>query len=813
MTTTQIKFWNEFQVNCLRYGLVIIEYMDLAEEEKIWKCYLEAGNKYRNEGGQNRFEGNDFNQDLSDEFQDRSSYSNTYWNGLSSEFRWRGFFVPVENFAQFSARQFLNELNHNHLLSLHFDTIDYLKAVKTDSIDKHYSNIPIPLLGLWHYARFYHLFLKFCLENDDIREKPSTEWHSRNINFKSFHKHLPSHQLFILFMNCIESYYATGGRLKLPGQLLQKAHSSVQDFFEKLFLDLDDGSEFELEEIFTEEVKSDFIETCTMDTFILSAMYILHIPDKMKQFHSLHDRLWQKAYPPKSNTIFANLRRAIRQWSLHNIIPEKATMTHYWEKYYFPKQIATIFDKKKDWSRIEDEFWKDFKSDYKEFPEEVRDLVRQSCIKEWQIQMANLANRFTPPIFTWQAFDEKYLPQWNIPRDFQANKYKKAYFKKQESLDNQRKRLQKQIRQLEKLKSLGAIKKLLLETKPFFDPGINEQWEFHKDRHSRVVAASEGFRRRKMIELGFENIDDQADFRNDIWLEEMLTIEDQIKKYIPYVKKAFKAALPIRKTVEFDSARHHKSGVEFDPNTINDQNKWLRGDVMKTLKSKTTYGEIEQINAFCLDFSGSMRHERMRNLFKILYLLVLGLEDRKSYDAFHFFNSEFIEGVDFDENFTSRSLLFSILSKISTISNGEVLYGGMLATNISGAVSECHDRIKHFKDSIAAKKPHSKFLCSLIVITDGRPNVGITNLGELNDFIEDKRQDGDVAIKGIYIKDKEDENSFMQAIFGEDQFVETIEFDEAVNKFTSIITKTYKEQRQLYKWKKKQQAIKGINKQ
>ena len=144
------------------------------------------------------------------------------------------------------------------------------------------------------------------------------------------------------------------------------------------------------------------------------------------------------------------------------------------------------------------------------------------------------------------------------------------------------------------------------------------------------------------------------DYRTEMWLDEMLKIEEEIRSYIPYVKKAFNAALPIRKTVEFNNDRHDFSGIEFDSSTINDQNKWLRGEVMKTMKSKTKLGEIEQINAFCLDYSGSMDHTRMRNLFKILYLLVLGLEDRKSYDAFHFFNSNFIEGSNFTEEFTRR---------------------------------------------------------------------------------------------------------------------------------------------------------------
>ena len=97
----------------------------------------------------------------------------------------------------------------------------------------------------------------------------------------------------------------------------------------------------------------------------------------------------------------------------------------------------------------------------------------------------------------------------------------------------------------------------------------------------------------------------------------------------------------------------------------------------------------------------------------------------------------------------------------------------------------------------------------MFVITDGEPSVGITDLDELNDFITEKRADGDVAIKGIYIKSEEDENSFMESIFGADEFVETVEFGEAVNKFVTIMTNTYKTQRKAQKWKIKLESLKG----
>jgi hypothetical protein len=81
--------------------------------------------------------------------------------------------------------------------------------------------------------------------------------------------------------------------------------------------------------------------------------------------------------------------------------------------------------------------------------------------------------------------------------------------------------------------------------------------------------------------------------------------------------------------------------------------------------------------------------------------------------------------------------------------------------------------------------------------------MGIINIEELHDFIEMKRIEGNVAIKGIYIKPEGADSSFIPQIFGENNYVETTEFNEAVNKFVSIMTQTYKEQRREFKWKKR----------
>jgi uncharacterized protein YegL len=276
----------------------------------------------------------------------------------------------------------------------------------------------------------------------------------------------------------------------------------------------------------------------------------------------------------------------------------------------------------------------------------------------------------------------------------------------------------------------------------------------------------------------------------------MLLVEKEISPYIPFVKKAFLMALPNKTSVEFNPYQHSHDGIEFDPETTQDQHKWLRGEVMKTLHAKVGKADAEQVNTFALDFSGSMRHHKMRNLFKMLYLMVMGLEGRKSYDAFHFFGTEFIETVNFSHQHTNRSLLFKILRQIARIDAKGVYYGGIGGTNMSEGIIQSHERIKTFSKKLKQQYPERFFLKSIFVITDGEPSLGIHIPEKLHEEIERRRKNSNIAIKGIYLKpEKEKYASFMERIFGKNHFIETSDFAEAIQRLIYIMTQTYKQQR------------------
>ena len=827
----QIQHWNNYQLKSRKQGFQIIEFENNKAEKSIWMCLLESeasDNKH-----ENQFDGDDFNAQLIQQFVDRDSYSNTYWNSFGRDFIWSGFYIPVEDFTYFTSGELEAEIQHAHLLSQFFDVNEYLNNLKKESISSEFKAVPIALLGLWKFITFYKKFLQDCFEKESIQEKPIALWYTRHIKAKSFHKKMPSDQLSVLLLAHIEHNYFEGYGRKYLDILLSRSHPRVKDFFEKYDQTFVEWYLDETVHLLVPEMKNDFFECCKLDFKIIAAAEVMQYDRIAQMDNEYFDELKKKAFPRQTTTIIEDIREAIKSISVNSLLWDLRTNFPTEPKRYFPKGEDIFQSYVFDISKMDEDFIDEIDMLLAEFSEKDVNAIEKKINASWQKHLMNVCNQITLPGIVWAYHFDQALPQWNLPSNQDAEKYQKAYFKKQESLSKQKKRFEKLKRELQRMMTTEEIEKMTSEAEPFFDDILAEQWKLTVGQHIKLVEGNRAYRQRRMTELGIDDQQDSMDYRNEIWLDEMLEVEEEIKKYIPFVKKAFKAALPTRRTIEFNDRRHSKSGVEFDPSTVNDQNKWLRGDVMKTIKTNTKFDEIEQINTFCLDFSGSMKHARMRNLFKILYLLVMGLEDRRSYDAFHFFNTNFIEGANFSENYTSRTLLFKILSVISEIRNGEVFYRGMLGTNISGGVAECHERMQTFKSEIEDKKPGAKFLCSLIVITDGRPNVGITDFSELAAFIDQHRQDGNVAIKGIYIKDKEEkiktlkstkttkttnpkkakkskkeeDQNFMESIFGKDEFVETVEFDEAVNKFTSIISRTYRDQRQSFKWEKKRESI------
>ncbi|MDF1697628.1 MAG: VWA domain-containing protein [Saprospiraceae bacterium] len=795
-------------------GFVFINYWGNSSELPIWKCILKSDQAFIDgiDLQTIHIEVNHLNKQLAQELAKRDHFNDPFWDSFMSKIRWTGCFVPYSEFQVNTKSQLKQEMDHFTLLIQYFDVKGYFLNLKIDSINDQYKTTPIAWLGIWNYLITYSKFIESCKDYSDAVPLIISHWHGRLYPIHTFKKCLPFQQLTILLLIAIESkskFPAPNHRFKY---YVKYSHPKVQSFIKKHNSIIQKWVQGEENTIWTDEMKSEFLEFGKIDKIIFdSTLFIQYL--KETQFSTL-PHVFEKIMRFGSTSQHESIADRIRNFSIVDYINNLPNLLQKRpERYNYGHRDVLEESLNLSWQNVSEQEIKEIQKIIVQMPDKERAKFDKYAKQPWKSHLIQMANETTLPIFEWYIHKSKIVVKVNTMEDKRAKKIEAEYNTKSEKITRQTKTYNQQTELLRNTLSRKDINKLKVSSPDFEDPILTKKWNLEVENQTSFVRHKNSYRQRRMLELGILAKDQYSNFKNEIWLNEMLEIEKEIRMYVPFVKKAFKTALPVKKSIEFNDYRHSTSGIEFDPTTINDQNKWLRGEVMKSLTSKIKLGEIEQINAFCLDFSGSMNHKRMRNLYKVLYLLVLGLEGRKSFDAFHFFNSYFIEGSDFSEKYTNRTSLFKILSKISIIDSGKVRYGGELGTNISGGIDECHQRIQAFKEKIKLKNPNSKFVCSMFVITDGEPSMGIVDHSKLKEYIQQKRKEGDIPIKGIYIKAKEDENQFMEEIFGKNEFVETVEFSEAVHKFVAIMTQTFKDQRNEEKWKQKKQTIQGKTQQ
>jgi uncharacterized protein YegL len=494
----------------------------------------------------------------------------------------------------------------------------------------------------------------------------------------------------------------------------------------------------------------------------------------------------------------ANLEKAIGKQTIFDRIKNKAVK----EKVALRPLFYKISD---NWMKEEELKWHDFDLDeqnelltavQKHLTIQQSTALELEAQKRWVIYTQSFGNQLFAPFFYWKKIKNDLVPQWNVLANKKSVELAKEFDDRHEKETVERLKLKAVLKSLAAQNTVSTTEKISATVEPFHFAHLQEQWDKAVRTQLASLKQKSAYRIRRMKEFGILKAGDIPNKKLEIWLDEMLLVEKEISPYIPFVKKAFLMALPNKTSVEFNPYQHSHDGIEFDPETTQDQHKWLRGEVMKTLHAKVGKADAEQVNTFALDFSGSMRHHKMRNLFKMLYLMVMGLEGRKSYDAFHFFGTEFIETVNFSHQHTNRSLLFKILRQIARIDAKGVYYGGIGGTNMSEGIIQSHERIKTFSKKLKQQYPERFFLKSIFVITDGEPSLGIHIPEKLHEEIERRRKNSNIAIKGIYLKpEKEKYASFMERIFGKNHFIETSDFAEAIQRLIYIMTQTYKQQR------------------
>jgi len=813
------RFWEELQRKFYREKYNLIDFVPENKRDNYWRWGLKIFNYLSPLKAIDRlkvstvvrqpedFPGND---DLKVIFHDNFKYSTNLWTQLEKAIQPSGFFIPKGEIARLEKNHIKPYLLYLKLMNKVFSPVQLLTLTKRSAKELNLADIPLPLICLWEYFQLYAKTLKEIKEKNSKAFKEITKVLAQTIPLAGFDKKLPSAQIWDLIQSKFQVYYFNGMTVVEQATLVKNAHPSVRAFWEKYYHSLqfiiENGysaitkrSMGNRKKIYTgKETATTFYSLFKEELEWVKIQEIIdpHFENKYTAL-PLDNTRWKFRPDREKDTAVIN-KKAIGNKSILDRIKESSTATVKLKKPFFAKKMDS-------WLTADAQKWYDFTSverqtlllsatqDLNHFQQEE---VANNAKKRWNQYLQGFANQIFSPFFYWTILEDKLLPQWNVLPTKKAQALTRAFEEELSSEIKERAKLEKYIAFLYTKKTLAQAQDFVQQVQPFRFEHLQQQWDKTAKAQLAAIRHKGEYRLRRMKEFGMLKDNKQPGKKLELWLDELLRIEKEIGPYIPFVKQAFLMALPSKSSTEFDPYRHSHDGIEFDPETTQDQHKWLRGEVMKSLRVRSGKADAEQVNAFALDFSGSMRHKRMRNLFKILYLMVLGLEDRKSYDAFHFFGTDFIETVNFSSDYTNKSLLFRILKQIARLDYEGVRYGGIGGTNMSEGILGCYDRINVFSEKLKEKYPKRFFLKSIFVITDGEPSLGVHVPEALHIVIKNKRKEGNIAIKGIYLKPKgEKYASFMERIFGKNQFVETDDFAEAINRLVFIMTQTYKQQR------------------
>ena len=737
-----------------------------------------------------------------------------YWTDELSEGTFAGFYIPMSDIEKDDPQVMESFLRFYSLVANHFDYANFFLNLR-QSIKSMGKEEDLLAYSIWYYIFYYGKFLHKLRAGSIEDYSLCAMWYTEFLDQNSFYRRLPSEQVVVLLLSSCEELVSDGGTHWMENPLLAQAHSAVRKFFDNhsatltalyqesgveldsldlapqhraMIADLDRVLYLDKEELFLQEILDDASD---------AALYKFLTAKQMLKFG------------PKS---IYNLTGVVKdilmgtEYSLHGSFKEDFSSL---PNFKLPKEEVYV-------SSVQ--YWYDLLPEQRDelraqvfarADSEKLSISKAKIRKRLESHRVNVMNLITSPILFWVKHKDKYLiPQWNLLEDETGKKLRQLHNKRKKKLREEKKLLEGHLKSIAKLDSLEALIAYQEQHNPSFsDATLQKKWEHEYKRMEVIFLNRASYYDSRMEEFGFPDTIMNKNIKA-IWLKEILQIEEEVKPYVNFVIKAFQSALPVRRTVVFSEDRHISDGLEFDPDTLYDHEKWIRADVMKAMQTKVDLGEAIQINTFCLDYSGSMYDDRMRNLFKTLYLLVLGLEDRKSFDAFHFFSDRFIDVVGFSSEFTNRKVLLKILRQITEMYNSDLIYRGAGGTNISDGIAKSNEKMQAFRNKFLEENPEANIVCSIFVITDGQPSLGITEISELNEFIEQERKKSDVEIKGIFIKSEEEEHmEVMEEIFGTEHYVETSNFQEGVNKFVRIMTQTYKQQRKDFKWKKKRQKL------
>lgn len=777
-TTAAREQWATYREDALGRGETIL---DLPQVSR-WYPYFEGGGPEKENKTLRKIW-------LEDRWGASSNFND--WSDLEHKTGWRGMLVPSSAPDEVGLHRLKELAERTEFYRNYFGFYPFLRATE-QSVTTH-AGVPVALSAAWNYVLNYARLL----------QRARTQGAEVGLLLRSFAAEdrfrdlLPSGQCLRLLLQYAHRNFTRLWDGPEHHRLRAAAHPSVRAFFDTAG---DIGEALAGRNVAAETA---FYACCRADIPFVAVQDILDDASGRNLLGKLPRTLRDRFERPASSGIKDRLQRFVGRLSILDRVRDPGSQPT-GDDYGVPRTGLAAEDA----------------PTYTELhPEEMTTLLREVAERpsarsvgkaRWEKYLVNVINELTAPVVEWRMINGNCTPQWVVAPPEAVAVTLRKHQEEQARVKGEMERITRLLPKLKKATNLAAIRQIERKRSPFTTAAASGRWRQYVHRQQQDILGQQRFREQKMEDFGFK----AAEFttaEENLWLDELIRVEKEVRPYMAYVRKAFQAALPVGSTIEFNPYRHRHDGVEFDPETIQDQDKWLRGEVMKTLRSRRNYAPITQVNVFCLDFSRSMNHELMRNLFKVVFLLVTGLEGRETYDAIHFFGSKFREAVNFTDasGYTSRKVLAKILSHVATIENGSVIYSGFGGTNISAAVENSYERIQAFGRLLEEEKPDLRFVKSILILTDGQPTVGVINIPKLGELIEEYRRGDEVSIKGIYLKHPDDKADFMARIFGPMHSVEATSFEELIASFVQTMSLTYRKQRRQYRAEQKRKRLLG----
>ncbi len=801
--------WQDLQRQYATNGWKLLEYPDHAWKQYSWHIIFDSHhddkspftlNKFKSEVENKEFD--IYNQVLVNLIQNKEKTENKYWESFKEWTNITGVLVPQSALIKLGFSNLTESVNYIQLFSQQYPFHQILRATQDIASDEKNDLLQDKYKTLWFIIEGY---THFIAQLEDQSKESVTNYLFILWNQSSIYELLPStqltHALIHLILDIVRpdslssrykpknywtdvSKFITSNELELR-IILSKKIKSIP-FVKEEFVTL-------------ERIKQAFYTLCTLDIHLLQIQEYLDKRNNKDLWNSLPVEIQRAFSQMKPNSMMDQIQSAVQKKS---IIERIKSLTSSQEQNQLPHYYTIEnTDKKKDnfsWHQLSDDSISTITTFFRQKHTVLTDNLLNDKMNR---HTTDLFNRLTRPVLEWKFIASTLTPIWNTTQHENLLEIIIKYNKTRELEIKEAKLLIGIKKVLIGLTNKSKLDKYILTLPPFKSPILIERLNNLINSQRINIINRRHFSIRKMEEFGIsEELEPQYRIR-ELYLEELLNIEKAVRPYVLYVKKAFDSALPENRENFFDPYRHSIDGIEFDQETVQQVDKWLKGEVMKTINIKPQIHDALQINCFAMDSSGSMDHDKMRNLFKLIYLIVTGLSGKATYDSFHFFGTHFIPAAEFRHSFDSKNLLYKILRKITHVTtNGIIRYGGVGGTYLSGAIMECHQRITDFAKPF--NKKEINYFKTLFVITDGEPSIGIVDPNNLAELIKQKRQEGDVTIKGIYVGPPS-KTPTMPVIFGKDQYVETTNFSTAIVELIDTMSKTYKEQRTRLKQRKK----------